>query len=320
MGYFGIIKSIPNFIRTRTEKGYYRFMLKEAEKPVTRELLNKIYKYPGMNKNTETDFRYQFTRLSIYDDLNRLYPLREKAGKGETFSRALNLMEWFCMNTKYSGYSTYNIFKPKNQYLKLMEYAFKNKFSHAINCAAKAIAFSDCLMALGIYALPVWISNAVHDKKDCSFGYSFCHVVVHVYLPEEGRWVMLDPSLDAYLTDESGKTLDLIEIYERTARKESLKIARYHLNGSQFFKDKYLSGFFQPCLFEFLVWKGNAPELRDLNCPVYLVPDSFNQKEYLKALAKKHKTNKFYTEALKNMTLISQEQFLAKPEGNITCQ
>ena len=273
-------------IRSKTKKGYYKIMLMEAEKPNTRKYLENVVAHPSMDREGGGELRYQFTHLPVYDELNRLYPLREKAGDGDTLTRAASLMGWFCSNTQYSGYSTYDPKKPEKQFLTLMEYALQNKFSHAVNCAAKAIALSDCLMAVGIYAMPVW-QAAAH-------GSGFWHVTVHVFLPEEERWVMLDPSFDLYLTDETGRVLDLMEARERFTHKKPLEIARYNLNGGQFFRDRYLSCFLMPCAFEFSLWRGNAPELRDSGRMVYLLPEGVDPEDA-------------------SMTLISREQLLAAP-------
>lgn len=270
-------------LKSRTKKGYYKIMLMEAGKPSVRKLLDKVMAYPSMRRESGGEFHYEFTHLPVYDELNRLYPLREQAGNSDTFTRAVNLMDWFCSNAQYSGYSAYDPSKPEKQFLKLMKYAFKNTFSHAVNCAAQAIALSDCLMAVGIHAMPVW-QAAAH-------GSGFWHVTVHVFLPEEERWVMLDPSFGLYMTDETGRALDLMEIRENYTRKKPPVIARYNLNGSKFFRDKYLSCFLMPCSFEFSLWRGNAPELR--NSSVYLLPEG--------------------VDAPQDMTLISQAQFLAAP-------
>lgn len=285
--YWGIVGALRS-LRSKTKKGYYKIMLMEAGKPSVRKYLDKVMAHPSMLRDASGDFHYEFSQLPVYDELNRLYPLREKAGDGDTFTRAVNLMGWLCSNTQYSGYSAYDPSKPEKQFLKLMEYAFQNKFSHAVNCAALAIALSDCLMAVGIHAIPVW-QAAAH-------GSGFWHVTVHVFLPEEGRWVMLDPSFALYLTDGAGRALDLMEARDRYLRNEPLTIARYNLNGGQFFRDKYLSTFLMPCSFEFSLWRGNAPELRNPSRMVYLIPEGVEPEDA-------------------SMTLISQEQLLASPSG-----
>jgi len=269
-------------VRSITERGYYRFLETYSRDALWQEQMDRIDQFPALNQTAGDEFRYAFTYLPVYDEMKKEYPLEEKAGDGDTMTRSLNLMEWFCSNTKYNGASFRNPFKAKNRYMNLMRYALKNTFSHSVNCADMAMGFSDCLLAVGICAMPVWLMNTNN-----------CHVVVHVYLPEEERWVMLDPSFDAYLLDGAGKVLDLIEIRARTAKKEPLEIARYSLNGSQFFKENYLPFFVQSSLFEFGIWRGNAPELRESDC-VWLEPEGFDVD----------------TDTL---TLISEEQFLAKP-------
>jgi len=99
-------------------------------------------------------WRYQCKRLPMHDKLSDAYQLHAVAGKGNTFERALRLMDWLAAHTWYCGMRIYCL--PDNG-LKTLRYAFDKPFRRAINCRHKAIALSDCLMAVGIAAIPVCI-------------------------------------------------------------------------------------------------------------------------------------------------------------------
>jgi|GEM_PF-3441454 len=268
---------VVHIFKPITQNAYNRHLANYAQDEDWEMKVGRVYQNPVLTQASEHDFSYEFTYIPFYDELKAKYPLEKMAGTGDAFTRSLNLMEWFCANTKYNGQSFHNPFKEKNQYMNLMDYAFCNDFSHAVNCAAMAIAFSDCLMAIGIYAMPVWMLNEGE-----------CHVTVHVYLPEEERWIMLDPSFDSYITDDTGKALNLAEIRSRFVRNEALYLGRYSFNGSQFFKENYMTFFVYPALFVFEIWMGNREEQRKQNAVIY--PDGIG-------------------------TALSEEQFLAKPAG-----
>ena len=263
--------------RPITQKAYNRHLANSARDENWEMKMERIYQNPVLTQASKHDFSYEFTYVPFYDELKAKYPLDKMAGTGNVFTRALNLMEWFCANTKYNGQTFHHPFKEKNQYMNLMDYAFRNDFLHAVNCASMAIAFSDCLVAIGIYAMPVWMLNEEE-----------CHVTVHVYLPEEQRWIMLDPSFDSYITDETGKALNLAEIRSRLVQDEALRLGRYSFNGGQFFKENYMTFFVYPALFEFQIWMGNSEEQREQYAMIF--PDGIG-------------------------TALSEEQFLAKPAG-----
>lgn len=52
------------------------------------------------------------------------------------------------------------------------------------------------------------------------------HVVVEVFLPEQRRWVMLDPDFGVLVTDQTGSLLDTAELMACTDRKRDLVVDR----------------------------------------------------------------------------------------------
>jgi len=196
-------------------------------------------------------WRYEFKRLPRHDELLERYGLDEIAGQGTAFERALRVMKWLTAHTYYSGMSVWSCRLPDDG-LKILRYAYDGPFRKSINCRHKAIALADCLMALGIFALPIWL---VRDGA--------CHVITHVWLPEESRWVMLDPSLDSYIADEAGRVLHLIEIYERHRKGKALHVAQYNLNGTQDCREVYLNSFLLGCLLEIEVYDGTDSRRND---------------------------------------------------------
>jgi hypothetical protein len=52
------------------------------------------------------------------------------------------------------------------------------------------------------------------------------HVVVMAWIPEDGKWILLDPSFNAYLADSEGHVLSPAEIREKIAAGETMKLNR----------------------------------------------------------------------------------------------
>jgi hypothetical protein len=176
-------------------------------------------------------WRYAFQRLPVHGKLLDAYCLNEIAGEGDTFTRALRVMDWLTVHTYYSGASVWSGYFNQwreNSYGRL-GFAFDKPFSHALNCRHRAMIFADCLTAVGIYAMPLVIMPG--------------HLVVHVWLPEEHRWIMLDPSLNSYITDNDDRALNLVEIHDHRRQGKKLCVAQYSLNGTQDCRGVYLDAF-----------------------------------------------------------------------------
>ena len=217
-----------------------------AQSPEAAQLLQKARRAPSI----EDSWRYDSTRRPLHDKLLAAYQLNEISGEGTAFERALRLMDWLTAHSCYNGMEIRAsfLFQGKRETAdRLLRYTYDGGFARAINCRHKAFALADCLMTVGINALPVTIVQT-----------GGCHLVVHAWLPEEERWVMLDPSLNSYITDETGRALHLIEIYDRHRRGEQLHVAQYHLNGKQDCRDVYLNSFVLGCLLEIEVYNGTG--------------------------------------------------------------
>ena len=204
-------------------------------------------------------WRYDFMRRPVHDKLLKKYDLDVIAGQGAAFERALRVMDWLCAHTYYNGMSLWTAALPDNG-LSVLRYVYDKPFKRAINCWHKALVLADCLIAVGIVAMPIGMISQNN-----------CHYTVHVWLPEEQRWAMLDPSFNAYITGETGRALNLIEIHECHRNNKEMHVAQYHLNGTQDCRETYLSSFILGSLQELLVCNDAGNKRSGLqNC---LVPE-----------------------------------------------
>jgi len=170
-------------------------------------------------------------RLPVHDKLLQAYHLDQVAGQGTAFERALRVMGWLTAHSCYNGMEIRAcfLFQGKRKTSdRILRYTYDGGYRRAINCMHKAFVLADCLMAAGISAVAVELDS---------------HFVVHVWLPEEHRWVMLDPSLNSFVTDEAGRALNLTEIKQRHCAGEELRVAQYGFNGTQDCREIYLDSF-----------------------------------------------------------------------------
>ena len=162
----------------------------------------------------------------VYDhpkfaELKSKYPIESVAGNGGDFSKAVNLLHWVSGNIYHKG--DYMNALPDNS-LAYLDYALGRCIAQGINCVALSTVLAECLLSIGIKARKVFI-------MPCSPYDGDNHVVVNAYIKELGKWMMLDPTLNAYLSDEEGQILSILELRNHLANQEPVffnKEAKYN--------------------------------------------------------------------------------------------
>ena len=79
-----------------------------------------------------------------------------------------------------------------------------------------------------------WASVGIYSREveliPCS-PYDFdSYRIAHAYIPTRSQWIMLDPTYSAYITDEDGRILDLMQI-----RTSLAHLQRLYVNDMSFF-------------------------------------------------------------------------------------
>ncbi|MBR5275382.1 MAG: transglutaminase domain-containing protein [Bacteroidales bacterium] len=197
-------------------------------------------------KNQVIEIRFDRTNKVRYDERVKL--LREAGSyKVDTakveinhvpdIRRAEEIMEYFCLDTLYdAGAATWektlaigefvanNI--PHDNQKEYPEYVnaiglweYTKTVAPAFNCRLHSILNYELLTAAGIKAR--YITCLPYDRND-----NDCHVVNEVWLPETGKWVMIDTDMKRYVTDRKGNLLSLAEIREHFINDK--KVVVYH--------------------------------------------------------------------------------------------
>ena len=102
--------------------------------------------------------------------------------------------------------------------------------------------------------MPVAIEGFILDHESPIFGNVSCHVVTHVFLPEQNKWVMLDPSFNTYVMDKDFRPLNIVEI--TTALRNGTQLFTCDISDESWWRFKGLA-----CLICSLpsvqIWRGN---------------------------------------------------------------
>jgi hypothetical protein len=255
-----------------SHNGYAAYLNECAAKPAAAYWAQNNARAGAFPDGPDGGWRYKFERLPMHDKLLKAYGLRAIAGQGSAFARALRLMDWFCAHTCYNGMeirACYRFQGKREDGLRILRYAYDGGFRRAINCEHKAYAFADCLVAAEIYAIPIAMNSFTYRPGEADVTPRPSHFVVHAWLPEEQRWVVLDPSLNSYIADEAGRALNLVEIQALHRQGAGLRVARYDFNGTQDCRDGYLEGFVLGSLLEITAEDGTrrSGSLRNILLP-----------------------------------------------------
>ena len=223
-------------------------------------------------KNQVIEIRFDRTNKIRYDEMVKL--LREagryKADTADVeinyvpdIQRSEEIMDYFCLDTLYdAGASTWektlaigrfvatNI--PHDNQKEYPEYVnaiglweYTRTVAHAFNCRLHSILTYELLTAAGIKAR--YITCLPYDRND-----NDCHVVNEVWLPETGKWVMIDTDMKRYVTDRKGNLLSLAEIREHFINDKKLVV--YHGFDNPSSKISYYHAYMAKNTYWFCCW------------------------------------------------------------------
>lgn len=177
--------------------------------------------FPLRNKgDMQPDFTFD-NNNPYSEKIKNIYPILDIAGNGTDFSKAVNLLKWVSKHNYHKG--DFNVNIPYNS-IELLSYSYDKDAEHGINCVALATVLSECLLSIGLKARRVFL-------MPCSPYDGDNHVVAQVFINELKKWVMLDPTYSAYLTNEQGEPLSLLELRDYFANQKAVffsKEAKYN--------------------------------------------------------------------------------------------
>lgn len=167
-------------------------ILKEAPAYAPHAAMNLRFKYASPTDSLLTLSRERFNLDSI-------------AGDGDDISRIKNLLYWVHNNITHDGS---NGFAPGACNLR-NTYDSARRDTCGYNCRALAICLTEALLAEGIPARYVTCLPKAWDTDND------CHVICVAWSESLGKWVWVDPTFAAYITDDKGVMLHPGEVRYR---------------------------------------------------------------------------------------------------------
>lgn len=182
-------------------------------------------------------FQYECSHPEL-ERLREKYQLDRVAGTGDDWSKALNLMDWITERISHRGNITSALPEvckslPMNAH-GLLEYSFEKGQDYGINCYMLAIVLTEACLSLGLKSRIVSLNPLNPYDYDN-------HLVTVVWCTNFSKWVMVDPSYNAYLRDAGGEILNPWEVRDLFCRHKTI-VCNDELahNGAKHSSENYL--------------------------------------------------------------------------------
>ncbi|MCR8559409.1 transglutaminase-like domain-containing protein [Mucilaginibacter sp. BJC16-A38] len=180
------------------EKGDYNYVLKKAgsyNRAITPDL--PVFTYQSADAPELANFRKLFNLDSI-------------SGNGDEINKIKNLLYWAHNVVRHDG-SANN--PPSKNAIDLISVCKKD--DRGVNCRMMATILKDAYQAEGFKARMV----TCMPKDTADFD---CHVITVVWSKTLNKWVWMDPTFNAYVSDEKGNLLNIEEVRERLINDKPL--------------------------------------------------------------------------------------------------
>lgn len=186
--------------------------------------------YCKENGDTIPAFRYQSMNEGNLKQVREYFRLDSVAGNGDELSRIKNILT-YCHNTIRHDGSNYAF--AENDAIDL--YHYYKVTGRGINCRQLATVLMEMYLSMGFKARIV--SCMPMDSNDYD-----SHVINCVWSETMRKWLYVDPTMNAWVTDENGVMLSIAEVRERLVdgRPMALNDEANHNNENKQNKEYYL--------------------------------------------------------------------------------
>lgn len=240
----------------------------------TSDFLHILKTAPGYAPDSQTDTRPRFVYQAPNDrDLVRVreyFKLDSVAGAGDELSKIQRILTYIHDKILHDGSHG----NPKMMNAIALAEACKDG-SRGLNCRGLATVLNECYLAMGFRSRFVTCMPKIFIND--------CHVINAVYSVTLDKWVWVDPTDNAWVTDENGVMLSIAEVRERLRDGRPLVLnetANWN-NKKKIIKEEYLESYMAKnlyCIFcsdrsEFgtEVYDKSKPDLKY----TYLCPEGF---------------------------------------------
>lgn len=200
------------------------------------EVLKESPSY-GADTVQKPKFEYALPSDSLLTATREYFNLDSIAGDGDDISRIKNLLYWVHNSIPHAGD---NGLAPGERTLR-NTYESAKRDSCGYNCRALAISLAEALLAEGIPARYVTCQSKEWDTDND------CHVICTAWSESLGKWVWVDPTFAAYVTDENGTLLHPGEVRYRLQNDLPLILNKdanwnnIYTENKEYYLDKYMA-------------------------------------------------------------------------------
>lgn len=153
-------------------------------------------------RDTLPSFTYQSPSDSNLIRVREYFKLDSVTGRGDELSKIKNVLTYIHNLIRHDGQHS----NPMHLNAIDMAEACKDG-SRGLNCRGLAIVLAECYLSMGIPARYVtcFPKEYIND----------CHVINVVWSSQLKKWLWVDPTFNAWVTDENGQMLSIQEVRER---------------------------------------------------------------------------------------------------------
>ncbi|PWK80425.1 transglutaminase superfamily protein [Mucilaginibacter oryzae] len=184
----------------RKEKRYQDALMLIRERGDMGYILSKSGAYNHVVDKDLPVFTYQSADAADLITFKNKYKLDSVAGNGDEISKIKNLLLWVHNSVRHDGNSNNPALKNGIDLIEVCK-----KENRGINCRMMATILKDAYQAEGFKARMV--TCLPKDTLD-----NDCHVITVVWSRTLNKWVWMDPTFNAYVTDKSGTLLNIEEV------------------------------------------------------------------------------------------------------------
>ena len=168
-------------------------------------ILRKSAPYNHESYGTAKPFTYAEPSDSILTAVRRYFNLDSVAGTGDEISRIKNIMYFLHDLVRHDGGSKW----PDCPYNAIDLYKVTQRDKRGLNCRFLAMMLNDMYLSMGFKSRYLTCQSRLYDTD------SDCHVTNMVWSRTLHKWIWMDASFAAYITDENGLLLHQGEVRER---------------------------------------------------------------------------------------------------------
>lgn len=189
-------------------RGEARFQALMADLKTTEDKINKLKasaEYVNDGRRANVTFSYQLPYDSILTAIREYFNLDSIAGNDNEISRIKRIMYWLHDAVRHDGNSSW----PACRYNAIELYELTKRENRGLNCRFMSEVLNDLYLAAGFKSRFVTCQSKEYDTDND------CHVINVVWSNDLGKWVWMDASFAAFITDENGLLLHPGEVRER---------------------------------------------------------------------------------------------------------